>query len=78
MRKTRSDKKYKFTKAELQGMIFAGLMYASDGLEWHVGDDKENSRPLVMGEPEILTILLVEALTSGLPGSEDSSPPATS
>jgi hypothetical protein len=78
VRKTRIDKKYKFTKPELQGMIFAALMYASDGLKWHVGDDVENSKPLVMGEPEILTMLLVEALTSGLPGSEDSSTSATS
>lgn len=72
MRKARSDKKYKFTKAELQGMVYAALVWASDGLAWHVEGREEESQALVMGSPEDLSIIIVEALTSGLPGSEDS------
>lgn len=72
MRKTRSDKKYKFTKHELQGMVYAALVWASDGLEWHIEGKEDESKQLVMGSPEDLSITIVEALTSGLPGSEDS------
>ena len=72
MRKTRSDKKYKFTKAELQGMVYAALVWASDGLAWHIEGKEDESQDLVMGSPEDLSIIIVEALTSGLPGSEDS------
>lgn len=77
MRKTRSDKKYKFTKHELQGMVYAALVWASDGLEWHVEGKEEESKQLVMGSPEDLSVIITEALTSGLPSSEDSSASTT-
>lgn len=72
------DKKYKFTKLELEEAIYSALIWASDGLAFHVGDDVENSKPLVMGDPDNLTIILVEALTAGLPSGEDSSTSTTS
>jgi len=77
VRKTRSDKKYKFTKPELQGMIYAALVWASDGLEWHVEGKEGESKPLVMGSPEDLSVIIAEALTSGLPSSEDSAATTT-
>lgn len=53
-------------------MVYAALVWASDGLAWHVEGREEESQALVMGSPEDLSIIIVEALTSGLPGSEDS------
>ena len=72
------EKKYKFTKPELEGAIRSALLWASDGLEFHIGDDVENSKPLVMGDADNLTIILVEALTAGLPSGEDSCASSTS
>lgn len=66
------EKKYKFTKIELEELIRSGLMWACEGLEYHVGTDKENSKSFVMGDTDNLTVILVEALTVGLPSSEDS------
>ena len=53
-------------------MVYAALVWASDGLAWHVAGKEDESHDLVMGSPEDLSIIIVEALTSGLPGSEDS------
>lgn len=72
------NKKYKFTKTELEEAIHSALLWASDGLEFHIGDDVENSKPLVMGDADNLTIILVEALTAGLPSGEDSCASPTS
>lgn len=71
-RKVRSDKKYKFTKDELSEQIRAALIWSCDGLSWHVMGREDESQPLVMGDPDNLTIIIVEALTKGLPDSEDS------
>lgn len=76
-RKVRKDKKYKFTREELSIAINEALIWASDGLSWHFVGQEEESNPLVMGSPKDLTFIIVEALTVGLPDSEDSSTSTT-
>lgn len=73
MRKTRKDHKYKFTKEELRQQIYAALMWTSDGLKYHAMGRPEESKPLIMGDVENLTVILTLALTEGLPTEEDSS-----
>ena len=77
MRQPRSDKKYKFTKAEIYGRVYSALVWASDGLAWHVEGKEDESQPLVMGDPDSLAKIIAEALTVGLPDGEDSSPSST-
>jgi len=76
-RKIRSDKKYKFTKSELSEQVHAALIWACDGLSWHVYGKEEVTQPLVMGGPDDLTTIIVEALTNGLPREEDSPAPTS-
>lgn len=67
-------KKYKFTKEELQQKTYEALMWASDGTEARVGN--REPEPFLMGNPKDMAFIVVEALTVGLPDSEDSSPSA--
>lgn len=77
MRQPRSDKKYKFTKAEIYGRAYSALVWASDGLAWHVEGREGESQALVMGDPDSLAKIIAEALTVGLPDGEDSSASTT-
>lgn len=73
-RRPRKDKKFAYTNAEFREKIYEALMWASDGLEYTVPGNKP--MPLVMGDPENLSIIIAEALTVGLP--KDDPAPATS
>lgn len=70
-KRPRKDKKFRHNREELREKIYNALMWASDGLEFTVPGEKP--KPLIMGDPENLTIILVEALTVGLPEEDSSS-----
>lgn len=72
-KKFRKDHKFKFTKEDLRRQIHEALMWTSNGLEFHVEGKPEESKPLIMGDVENLTVILTLALTEGLPTEEDSS-----
>ena len=76
-RKFRKDHKFKFTKEELRQQIYEALMWTSDGLEFHTMGKPEESKPLIMGDVENLTVILTLALTEGLPAEEDSASTTT-
>lgn len=70
-KRPRKDKKFRHNRQELQEKIYEALIWATNGLEFHIPGETE-PKPLVFGDPENLTVILVEALTIGLP-EEDSS-----
>lgn len=72
-KKFRKDHKFKFTKEDLRKQIYEALMWTSDGLEFHTAGKPEESKPLIMGDVDNLTVILTLALTEGLPTEEDSS-----
>ena len=75
-KKFRKDHKFKFTRDQLRAEIYDALMWASDGMEYVIPGEKPV--PLVMGDPDNLSFILVEALTVGLPSGEDSTASASS
>ena len=74
-KRPRKDKKFAYTHAEFRAKIYDALMWASDGMEYQIPGQKPV--PLVMGDPENLSLIIAEALTVGLPDSEDSSSAST-
>lgn len=70
-RRPRKDKKFAYTHAEFREKIHEALMWASDGLEYSVPGGKP--MPLVMGDPDNLSLIIAEALTVGLPKNDSSS-----
>lgn len=77
-RKVRKDYKFRFTKDELRHKIYEALMWTSDGLEFHIEGKPKESKPLIMGDVENLTVILTLALTEGLPSEEDSASASSS
>lgn len=73
-KRPRKDKKFRHNREELREKIYEALLWASNGIEFHMPGEKK-PKPLVFGDPENLTVILVEALTVGLP-EEDSATPA--
>lgn len=69
-KRPRKDKKFRHNRQELREKIYDALLWASNGLEFEIPGEKP--KPLIFGDPDNLTIILVEALTVGLP-EEDSS-----
>lgn len=71
-KRPRKDKKFRHNREELREKIYDALMWASNGLEFQVPGEKP--KPLIMGDPENLTVILVEALTVGLPEEDPTAP----
>lgn len=71
-----TDTRYEFTEEELQGKIHDALVWASDGMEYHVQGKEEESQPLIMMDLDDLENILLIGLIDVLPDAEDPAAPA--